>query len=178
MKERLDIFNQLGEKTNKSETYDNIHLHGLLHKTVHVWFVNSKQQFLLQKRTSNKRAYPNYWDISAAGHINSNETSLQAAKRETREELGIDLPDSAFTLLATIKQSTVKHSDTFIDDEFNDIYLVHCNLDVSEFKLQKEEVAKMQWIDKKEFEKWIKGDGELLVPHDEEYKILLKQSSI
>jgi len=177
MEERLDIFNLKGEKTSESETYENIHLRGLLHKTVHVWFLNSKQQFLLQKRANNKCSYPNYWDISAAGHIDSGETSLQGAKRETKEELGIDLLDSAFTLLTTIKQPITKHGDTFIDNEFNDVYLVHCDLTVSEFKLQAEEIAEVRWIDKNEFEKWIGCKGELLVPREEEYKILLSYFS-
>ena len=173
MEERLDIFNQNRERTGESQTYKNVHLRGLLHKTVHVWIVNSKKQFLLQKRSKNKSAYPSYWDISAAGHIDSGETSLEAAKRETKEELGIDLPDSEFNLLDTIKQPIIKHSDIFIDNEFNDIYLIHRDINVSELKIQIDEVEEMRWVSKEEFEKWIRGEGEILVPHEEEYKILL-----
>ena len=53
--EKLDIFNQNGEKTGESETYEYAHLNGLLHRTVHVWLVNSQKQILLQKRSKNKR---------------------------------------------------------------------------------------------------------------------------
>ena len=174
MEKKLDIFNQNGEKTGESETYNNVHLYGLLHRTVHVWFVNSKKEFLLQKRANSEHAYSNCWDISAAGHINSGETSLQAAIRETKEELGINLPDSVFKFLTTIKRPIVNHSNIFIDNEFNDIYLVHCDFAISEFKLQIGEVEKVRWINKKEFKKWIKGEGETLVSHMEEYQKLFE----
>lgn len=173
MEERLDIFNPDGEKTGESQTYADVHLRGLLHRTVHVWLMNSRKEFLLQKRSKDKRAYPDYWDVSAAGHIASGETSLRAAQRETQEELGVNLADSEFMLLATIRQPLVKHSDTFIDNELNDIYLVRCDLPLSEFKLAADEVQEMKWVGKEELLKWLRGEEEKLVPHEEEYRILL-----
>lgn len=44
------------------------------------------------------------WDISVGGHISAGQTSLEAAKRETAEELGQILSDKAFTFLFTIRQ--------------------------------------------------------------------------
>ena len=175
MGEKLDIFDQNEEKTGESETDEHVHLNGLLHRTVHVWLVNSKKQILLQKRSKNKRIYPGCWDISAAGHINSGETSLQAATRETKEELGISLPESAFKFLTTIKQPTIKYSDNFIDNEFNDIYLVNRNFNMLKFILETNEVEEMKWVNKEEFERLINTRESTLAPHYKEYKILLSQ---
>jgi isopentenyl-diphosphate delta-isomerase len=44
----------------------------------------------LQKRASNLLFYPGRWSASVTGHVSSGETYLQAAKREVKEELGID----------------------------------------------------------------------------------------
>jgi len=173
MAEILDVLDDNGEKTGRTETYEEVHRLGLLHRTVHVWLVNSKNEFLLQKRSDDRRAYPNYWDISAAGHIDSGEISLRAAKRETEEEIGVDFPEQSLKFIATIRQPIIKHDEEFIDNELNDIYLVKCDLQLSEFKLQETEVKEMRWISKRELEDWVQGKGEKIVPHEEEYKILL-----
>ncbi len=47
--------------------------------------------FYLQKRGANKELYPNRLTVSASGRIRHGESVLEAAKRETQEELGIKL---------------------------------------------------------------------------------------
>jgi len=173
MEEYLDVLDEQGNTTGRSETYENVHKLSLLHRTVHAWFLNSKRQLLLQMRSNDKKAYAGHWDISAAGHVSSGETSLEAAQKETREELGLDLAASEFVFLFSIRQPIIVHSPTFIDNEFNDAYLVRRDIDITSLKLQAEEVAEVRWIDIPEFEQWIKGKKESLVPHEEEYGKLL-----
>src|SRR5579871_5231372 len=103
MQEYIDILDKEGNKTGESLDGKEIHKLGLPHRTVHIWLVNSRKQLLLQKRSKIKDAYPSCWDISAAGHISSGETSLEAAKKETREELGLDLSDEAFSFLFSVR---------------------------------------------------------------------------
>jgi len=174
MEEYLDILDEHGNKTGKSETYNDVHKMGLIHRTVHVWFLNSRGQLLLQMRSKNKRAYPRHWDISAAGHVSSGQTSLDAAKRETQEELGLDLPGSEFVFLFSVRQPIVMHSETFIDNEFNDVYLVRKDVDIKDLELQTEEVDEVRWISIPEFEQWVKEKKMALVPHEEEYGKLLE----
>lgn len=40
---------------------------------------------------------------------------------------------------------------------------------------EKEEVEEVKWIDLDEFRKWMNGEGEPMVPHPEEYKLLLER---
>lgn len=44
---------------------------------------------LLQKRSSIKDSWPDYWDISCAGHIESGHNAIDTAIRELNEELGL-----------------------------------------------------------------------------------------
>lgn len=175
MEEQIDILNSKGEKTGKTLSYTETHKTGSIHRTVHVWFLNSKKQLLLQKRSKSKRAYPGAWDISVGGHISAGQTSLEAAKRETEEELGKTLPDEAFTLLFTVRQPRTEHKKDFIDEEFNDVYLVKYDADISDFSVQKDEVDEIRWINLDEFKRWIAGNGEPTVPHPEEYRLLLER---
>lgn len=39
---------------------------------------------------------PGMWDLSAGGHVDSGETSIQAIHRELLEELGLDVDPSDF----------------------------------------------------------------------------------
>ena len=32
------------------------------------------------------------WDISSAGHVEAGDVALETAQRETKEEVGLDLP--------------------------------------------------------------------------------------
>lgn len=173
--EFLDIYDENGELTGEVQTYDDVHLHGLLHKTIHVWVINSKREILLQKRVKTMRAFPSHWDISASGHISSGQTSLEAAKVESLEEAGINLPDSAFIFLRMVRQPIRIHNDTFTDNEWNDIYVAHCgDYSIPAIESLDGEVEELRWINQTNFKEWIKGNGEKLVPHEEEYQILLE----
>lgn len=173
MEEFLDILDAEGKKTGKSKSYDDVHRTGLIHRTAHVWFLNSKNELLLQKRSANKRAYPNLWDISAAGHVSAGQTSLEAAKRETEEELGLGLPDSMFEYLFTVEEHVVLNNGTYVNNEFQDVYLVRSDVNLSELKLPADEVSEVRWVGIEEFRSWINGEGKKLVPHDEEFTLLL-----
>lgn len=64
-------------------------------------FRNNKREVLLQKR-QNTGYMDNYWDFSATGHVEENESMKQAAKREALEEIGItiDISDITFATIA------------------------------------------------------------------------------
>jgi len=177
MEELLDILNEKGEKTGETRTIHEAHLYGLWHRSIHVWFLNSKGQLLLQKRSKNMEACPLHWDISAAGHISSGRSSLETAKIETEEELGLSLPETDFQYLFTVKEKFILNGGAYINNEFDDLYLVRSDLTPSEFKLSADEVEEVRWISIEELKKWIKDDQELLVPHYEEYEKLIEYLS-
>ncbi|HEV7702510.1 MAG TPA: NUDIX domain-containing protein [Candidatus Paceibacterota bacterium] len=174
LKEKLDILDADGNKTGEAKTYDEVHSRGLLHLCVHGWVINSKRELLLQKRSKYVRAYPEYWDGSAFGHVNSGQTSLEAAQKETSEELGLDLPSEAFKHLFSVKENYVLNNGTFIENAFNDVYVIHADMEIKDFKTEPDEVTEIRWLGIEEFKEWVLGKGEPLVPHKEEYEKLLE----
>ncbi|MFO0920342.1 MAG: NUDIX domain-containing protein [Candidatus Saccharimonadales bacterium] len=65
---------------------------GLWHRIVQVMIMDKHGRYLLQRRSKNV-SVPGLWNHSAAGHVDEGEGYLQAAVRETKEELGIDIQD-------------------------------------------------------------------------------------
>ena len=63
---------------------------GFLHRAILVFLINTRGEVYLQKRARDVRFYPGRWSASVTGHVSSGETYHEAAKREVKEELGID----------------------------------------------------------------------------------------
>lgn len=171
MAEYFDILDELGNKTGKIKLRSEVHRDGDWHKAVHIWIVNDKDEILLQKRSPNKDSNPNMWDISSAGHLTAGDESLPGAIREIKEELGIDISPSQFRLIGTRKKSS-KYTETFINNEFNDVYLLRLSLDINKLHLQAEEVSEVKYVPIEEFRKMIKAEDKTLLMHNDEFEML------
>jgi len=68
-----------------------VHVNNLRHRAVHILIFNATGELFLQRRSVWKDRNPGLWDSSAAGHVDTGETYLQAAHRELREEIGIEV---------------------------------------------------------------------------------------
>jgi isopentenyldiphosphate isomerase/N-acetylglutamate synthase-like GNAT family acetyltransferase len=152
--ELFDIYDKYRNKTGRTHERGVPITEGDHHIVVHVWIVNDKEEFLIQKRQSWKIGWPNMWDCSAAGSVISGEKSREGAIRETKEELGIDLDMSKADIIFTVKFSR----------GFDDIWFVRQNIDVNDLKLQYEEVADAKWVSFKEIKQMVQ-DGEFIEYH-------------
>lgn len=65
----------------------------LLHPVVHLHVFNRQGELFLQKRPEWKDIQPGRWDTAVGGHVDLNETILQALFREASEEIGITLTE-------------------------------------------------------------------------------------
>lgn len=70
---------------------DEVHARDLRHRAVHVMIFNAAGEIFLQKRSIWKDRNPAQWDSATAGHVDAGETYEQAARREVREEIGIEI---------------------------------------------------------------------------------------
>ncbi len=171
--EKFDVLDKEGNPTGKIKPRKDVHRDGDWHKAVHVWIINSKNELLIQKRSPNKDVAPNQWDISVAGHIPAGSDALATALRETEEEIGIHIEQKNLEYLFTVTQSKIK--ENYINNEFNEVYLVKLDLDISKMIFQKEELTEIKFIHFLELEKLINSDNdEIFVSHDEEYKKLFE----
>jgi len=77
---------------------------GLWHRGVHVVVRTHDGKFVVGKRNKSIVFAPNMLEISLGGGIDSGESAIQAAVRETREELGVSLPETAFRPMFMYRQ--------------------------------------------------------------------------
>lgn len=156
MEERFDVLNEKGEYTGRVESREMCHKDGLWHKAVAVFAINSKGQVLLQKRSSNKKLWPNTWDITAGGHVLTGEFGFEAIIREIKEELGIDIDKENITFIGSSISSNVKGD--IVNNHFNEFYIINKDIDETELELQEEEVSEVKWMDKDEIIERVKNN--------------------
>ena len=139
MDEYIDILNSEGQPTGKSCLKDEAHQQGWFHPTVHVWFYTASPALLLQKRSLSKQTFPGFWDVSVAGHVSAGESILEGALREVKEEIGLDIKISDLIPL-DIRKNTNRFENGVIDCEFQHVFLVNLTSDISQLRVQEDEV--------------------------------------
>jgi 8-oxo-dGTP diphosphatase len=138
---KKETINKIGDRSDK--------ILGEYNQVVHVWIINDKNEFLIQKRSLNKKVFPGMWSQTGGG-VDAGETSLQGALRETKEELGIEIPKDNIEFMLSFKR------------KFNylDAWLVRMNIDLADITIQKEEVSEVKWVNKETLIK-MHDNGEL-----------------
>lgn len=68
------------------------HRRRLIHRSVYILLFNARGELLIHRRAMSKDVYPGFYTGSVTGHVDYGETYDEAAKRELREELGIEAP--------------------------------------------------------------------------------------
>src|SRR3989344_2157422 len=107
------------------------------------------------------------WDISAAGHVSAGEDDITSALREAKEELGIDLSPDKLEKIGETKIQAVLNNGTYIDHEYDIIYLVRADFSIDQLKMQASEVKGLRYLSISELKKLISEQGNI-VPHVEE----------
>lgn len=134
--EKWDILNADGEPIGKTTLRGKCNLRpGEYHLVVHIWVVSSSGDFLIQRRSENKKLMPGEWAATGGAAI-AGENSYTAANRELYEELGI--PSNKQTLK---KLTRIKRRNSLLD-----IWFINTNIEENELRLQDDEVAEARWV--------------------------------
>jgi isopentenyl-diphosphate Delta-isomerase len=88
-KEIVDIVDEQNNVVGKAPL-DQVLAKGLLHRAVIVFVRDSKRRIYLQQRGYSDDWLPGMWTASCTGHVKSGESPGEAARRELKEELGIE----------------------------------------------------------------------------------------
>ncbi len=170
--ELIDVLDENGNVTGQVKDKSQIYLDSDFHRTVHIWIINSKNEILVQKRNPKKGTYPGLWAISVAGHVRSGETSVDAALREIKEEIGQKLTPQDLKLLFTLKREVTfpKYFIRAIDD----VYLVKLDIDVENTKLQFSELTDIKYVYYEYLERIFKNKDKEYVPYEKEHELLFK----
>lgn len=128
--------NATGETINQGEP---VPKGRYLHVMV-IWIENAEGSFLIQKTSKQKGEE---W-TTTGGHRIRGETSVEAIKREVKEELGIEIPEE-IRFIGCIEEEAC----------FIDVYSVKKDIELEEMRLQEEEVQEVRWMKKEEIEEKI-----------------------
>lgn len=170
MDEVIDILDEnTGKRTGQTISKNIAHANGTWHGAIHILIINKdKTKALFQKRCPGKTIYPNTWDIAVGGHISAGEDASLSAKRELKEELGLDIENYSIEELPPVKES-LKYND-LNSNEFVTTYIIYADIDLNELTLQKEEVSDVKWLTKKEINELVNTSQ--TIPHVIAFKIL------
>lgn len=168
--EFIDIYDDLGQKSGKSEEKDEAHRKALIHRGVCVWIMNSKREVLLQTRSSHVM-FPDMLDISFSGHIQTGETPLEAVKREGREELGVNIDASKLQYLFSCRE--FGGGDGYFENEIDDVFLYRADIPIDEYSFYDNEVKEVRYISLDEFKMMVESGSSMLLPYEAHYRFLL-----
>ena len=150
MKEIWDIVDSEGRPTGRTMEKGAPMAPGEYHLSVSVWIVNKQGEFLISKRVSSKKAAPDMWETTGGSAL-AGEDALTAARREVREELGIDLEPAKGRIFSAY---TWPHSDGSGAAYFV-VWIFRQDFDLTAVTLQKEETCDVRFASKEELRKLI-----------------------
>ena len=172
-KEYFDVLDENGNLTGKTKLRSEVHRDGDWHKAVHIWIINNNGDVLLQRRCPTKDSNPNMLDISSAGYLSAGDNSLDGAIRELKEELNLDVSKEDLTFIKTLKRSS-KYTETFINNEFDDLYILRTDKRIEDMKYQEDEISEIFYVPYKEFKNMVNNHQPDLLRHDDEFDILFE----
>ena len=73
MEEKLDVLTDVGEYTGEVATQKECHSKGYWHRAVFCLIINDEGKILLQRRSPEKKLWPNRWDVTVGGHVQAGE---------------------------------------------------------------------------------------------------------
>jgi len=131
----------------------------LMHRVVHILVLNPAGELLLQRRGMNKEIQPGKWDTSVGGHMASGEAYDAAARRELREELGIEAKGGLTHLYDYIWRSEIE------TERVRTYRLIHDG----PYRIQKEEIEEAGFWTPAEIEARL-GSGVFTPNFEEEWE--------
>ena len=135
--ERFDILDCNGRSTGRTMNKGEVLIDGEYYLGIHAYLMNSRGEFLLQRRALDKDFLPGSWEIHM-GHAMAGETSGQSALRELYEELGLTFDIDDLRFVGRILWAEGHH--------MIDMYFVRCDAELSSLQLQPEEVIDVKWV--------------------------------
>lgn len=152
----------VNEKDEPMGIMDKLEAHqkGLLHRAFSIFIFNNAGQLLLQRRAKDKYHSPGLWTNTCCSHPKPEESTLDAAKRRLKEEMGIETSlEKKFDFIYRAQLD-----NDLIEYEFDHVYTGQFN---SNPILNLNEVSEYRWVSIHELKNEIEQ-------HPEEYSEWLK----
>jgi isopentenyldiphosphate isomerase len=163
MSNLIDVLSPSGLRTGEILPRAEIHRLGKPHRAVHLYLFNSQNEILLQRRSLTIDHSPGAFSISVTAHVDAGETSFATVRRETAEELGVDVSEWTFEFMFSFYQEATLNG-TYLDRQFNDIYVIRADLDPALLSLDPSEVSEIRFVPFKTFHEWVADPSSELAP--------------
>lgn len=157
--EILDVYDNNGNTTGRIiiRGDKNAILNDNEHVAIAVIFIeNSNGEFLIQKRSELKGGKYAF----TGGHVDSGETPLDAIKREVKEEIGVNISNDLIE----------EYGFMIYDIPLRYIYYLKKDIDISDIKLQEDEVEYVKNMDLEQINELIETNQML-----ESHKIMFNE---
>lgn len=161
--ELWDLLDRNRNKIDKTHERGKPLPEGYYHLLVYIIVQNDKGEILLSKRHQNK-VFGNLWECTGGSAL-AGEDSLQAALREVKEEVGLDLASIDGKI---IFQETRENPPAHFD-----YWLFQANAAIEDLTFQNDEVIDAKWVTREAFEKMVKKKE--VVPTAVNYFQLIEQ---
>lgn len=140
--ELWDLYDEKKELTGKTHVRGEKVPYGLYNLVVNVWIRNKKGEYLISQRSPDRPTFPLAWEC-VGGAVVSGENSFDAAIRETKEELGIDLSGSNGQLVYSVVGRVI---DGLKYTDIVDAWIFEYDGDVELKNATTSEVVQAKWM--------------------------------
>ena len=155
-----DLYDARGEKTGETMIRGQEIPRGRYHIGVHIWPINAKKEFLIQRRAPTVQWKPGLWAVTGGSAL-AGEEPLTAALRELCEELGYRARPEELIRIACLGRT----------NSFCNVFTIRLDKKAEDFVLQKEEVSAVRWCPEKQIRQMV-ADGTLYNYGDAYYRLL------
>jgi len=142
--ELVDIYNDKHEKLNYKKGRKEL-VDGEFRLSCFVWIINDKDELLIQQRLATAKKCPNMWETTSGGAV-AGDDAITGTLREL-EELGIKANKEELKFIGSYARI----------NDFVEVFLLKTNIDVSDLKLQEDEVQAAKWVSIPTFESIIEN---------------------
>lgn len=131
--ELVDVVDEAGE-TVAVVTRREMRARRLPHRATYVLVFNRRGELFVHLRAPTKDVFPSHWDVAVGGVPAAGESFDAAARREVREELGVDIDPAPLFPLRYADEATVVHG------------MVYRALHDGPFRLQAAEIVRGEFL--------------------------------
>lgn len=135
--EYWNLYNYDGKKQQKIAIRGSKLNNNDFHLVINAWIINDRGEFLITQRSADK-SHPLMWECTGGSAL-INESSLDAAVREVKEELGINVDKESSIFIGRTRRYYENCPDIL------DVWLFKSNVSIDEITIQEEEVNDVMW---------------------------------
>ena len=147
MEERIDVYDQNGNRTGKIVPKEMPLEEGEYRMAVGIWIMDSQGRLFLTKRSMEKSYAPGTWE-NPAGHVQAGESPEHAVIRELFEETGITVTEEQLTFLGGTRAWPYLGRD----------YGVRLNVCLDDVRFQEGETCDAKWVAFGEFAQMVREE--------------------